>query len=560
MAILEKEILISINNRNVRHYEDLGYDIPRVEGKKGRMKIEKETHILVSIGDLSNGSHVPVTKICDICGKHAKNQRYHQVLCSREQGDGLDRCKECAYLVTGDRMRKNMKYEDSLKAYAIKNKKEYLLEEYSMKNIHDASKIKPFSIIECIWNCFVCESEYKDRPQVRCGSNTGCPYCAGKRVNNTNSLASLRLDLAREWHIVLNGDLTPHDVTTGSNKKVWWLGKCEHKWKTSISHRTRENQETGCPYCAGQKILIGFNDMWTTNPELASMLADPEDGYKYTQGSDRLVNWKCPHCQTSIKRKRIYDIYRSGLSCPFCSDGISIPEKIMSNVLRSLNIEFKWQKTFSWLPSRRYDFYLLDFDTIIEVHGGQHYIEGFVSVGGQALKEVEENDKLKKNMAIEKEVSNYIVIDARASTVDWIKNSILSSDLNSLFDFSLVDWEAIELKSLTSLMLETCDLWNKGTGIEDIAREIGLSTTTIRSYLNRGTQARLCTFTGHNVEIVQLSLEGDFIGEWESMIKASRHFGHSNGVSISECCRGKRNDANGYKWMRKADYQKIDKI
>ena len=28
--------------------------------------------------------------------------------------------------------------------------------------------------------------------------------------------------LVKEWHPTKNGDLTPKDVTYGSNKKVWW--------------------------------------------------------------------------------------------------------------------------------------------------------------------------------------------------------------------------------------------------------------------------------------------------------------------------------------------------
>jgi hypothetical protein len=41
--------------------------------------------------------------------------------------------------------------------------------------------------------------------------------------------------LAKQWHPTKNNELTPFDVSKGSDKKVWW--KCEkgkdHEWKTA---------------------------------------------------------------------------------------------------------------------------------------------------------------------------------------------------------------------------------------------------------------------------------------------------------------------------------------
>ena len=37
--------------------------------------------------------------------------------------------------------------------------------------------------------------------------------------------------------------------------------------------------KNGCNVCSNQKILIGYNDMWTTNPEQAKSLLNKEDGY-----------------------------------------------------------------------------------------------------------------------------------------------------------------------------------------------------------------------------------------------------------------------------------------
>ena len=39
----------------------------------------------------------------------------------------------------------------------------------------------------------------------------------------TKSLAETHPDLAAQWHPTKNGELTPYDVTAGTDKSVWWL-------------------------------------------------------------------------------------------------------------------------------------------------------------------------------------------------------------------------------------------------------------------------------------------------------------------------------------------------
>ncbi|HFJ9467876.1 zinc-ribbon domain-containing protein [Bacillus cereus group sp. BfR-BA-01495] len=95
----------------------------------------------------------------------------------------------------------------------------------------------------------------------------GCPYCANRKVlKGFNDLETNNPDLAREWHPTHNDDLQPSDVITQTDKKVWWLGKCSHEWDARVCARHRG---ASCPYCANQKVLKGFNDFETRNPELA---------------------------------------------------------------------------------------------------------------------------------------------------------------------------------------------------------------------------------------------------------------------------------------------------
>jgi hypothetical protein len=79
-------------------------------------------------------------------------------------------------------------------------------------------------------------------------------------------LIELSADLLSQWHPSLNIPLTI-DTLTSTSRKVWWLGGCGHSWEASVFDRKRGY---GCSYCAGKKILIGFNDLASKNPTLAA--------------------------------------------------------------------------------------------------------------------------------------------------------------------------------------------------------------------------------------------------------------------------------------------------
>ena len=79
----------------------------------------------------------------------------------------------------------------------------------------------------------------------------GCPICAGRQTDPSNSLQALRPDLAAEWDTERNGSLTPDRVTLWSNKKVWWRAIHDghlHSWQQVVANRTKGQ---GCPICRG---------------------------------------------------------------------------------------------------------------------------------------------------------------------------------------------------------------------------------------------------------------------------------------------------------------------
>ena len=79
----------------------------------------------------------------------------------------------------------------------------------------------------------------------------GCPYCSGRAVGEDNCLQTVNPKVAAEWHPGKNGDLTPRDVTPGSNKTVWWKCKNGHEWAAIINSRSRGFGR--CRYCSGRR-------------------------------------------------------------------------------------------------------------------------------------------------------------------------------------------------------------------------------------------------------------------------------------------------------------------
>lgn len=118
-----------------------------------------------------------------------------------------------------------------------------------------------------------------------------------KLIVGQNDLATVNPDLAAEWHPTKNGPLLPSQVTYGSSKKVWWLGKCGHEWEKEVCERSKGH---GCPVCSGRLIQPGINDFATINPKVAAEWHPTKNGNltpaNVAPNSNKKVWWLCPDC------------------------------------------------------------------------------------------------------------------------------------------------------------------------------------------------------------------------------------------------------------------------
>jgi DNA-directed RNA polymerase subunit RPC12/RpoP len=137
-------------------------------------------------------------------------------------------------------------------------------------------------------------------------------------IEKEKSLAYRFPELAKEWHPTKNGDLTPDDVLCGTHREVWWQCTKGHEWKATVHHRTHG---TNCPYCSNKKVLVGFNDLATTNPRLAKEWHPIKNGkltpLDIVEGSNKRVWWQCEKghewIATVVSRT-------NGIGCPYCSN------------------------------------------------------------------------------------------------------------------------------------------------------------------------------------------------------------------------------------------------
>ena len=333
----------------------------------------------------------------------------------------------------------------------------------------------------------------------------------------------------------------------------------------------------GCSCCSNQIVVKGINDIATTDNWMVKYFVNEDEIYKYTHGSGEVVLMKCPDCGYE-KYDSIYNVFKYGFSCNKCGDGISYPEKVMFNFLKQLNIEFITQYSkinAKWVGKYKYDFYfeLNGESYIIETHGSQHYKKGFSSYGGRTLKEEQQNDKDKYELAVNSgiKLENYIVIDCSYSEIDFIKENIINSRLSKIFDLNNIKWIDIEKYSRKSLTKQVCDYWhvhneinNEGLTVTELGDIFYKDKNTIRNYLKIGNELNWCKYNPiieksnvsekngkRNKKSIEIFKDGMSLGIFESCVELSKQSEELFGVklnkeNISAVARGVRKKYKGF--------------
>lgn len=229
------------------------------------------------------------------------------------------------------------------------------------------------------WQCPKCNHAWEATIYSRTRLDCGCPSCSGHVVIvGKNDLQTVLPEVAKEWHPTKNADLTPLDVSVGSNKEVWWeCSNCSHEWKAVVSSRSNGR---GCPICAQinrpislKKTLIAQRgSLMETDPALASEWHPTLNGSLMPSdvlaGSNEKVWWQCSkgHSWTAAISSR-----KNGNGCPICSGwrSTSFPEQAIFYYLSKVTNTINRYK----LDGYEIDVYLPDFSIGIEYNGRYYH-------------------------------------------------------------------------------------------------------------------------------------------------------------------------------------------
>lgn len=172
---------------------------------------------------------------------------------------------------------------------------------------------------------FVCSKghEWKCSPERRIRGSS-CYYCSGRKIlpgfNDVLTLHPGKIE--KVWSYKKNGEIPDNLSPAGGNP---FYVKCDkgHEWRTKMNEVLRGR---GCPYCSNKKVLIGYNDLSTTHPDIAARVS-PESTYgpeEITAGSKKVLLWDCSEGHT-FEASPYRLTGKDKRDCPVCAGKIVVP-------------------------------------------------------------------------------------------------------------------------------------------------------------------------------------------------------------------------------------------
>lgn len=156
---------------------------------------------------------------------------------------------------------------------------------------------------------------------------TKCGLCPGEvfflhliEYANTRS----RPELLSEWDGGRNLPLQPEQLSAGSAERVWWRCGKGHSWQASVTSRVSLGR--GCPYCAGQRVKSGENDLASRYPEVAARWHPTRNG-KLTPA--QVMPHTHKRCWWLCEKGHEWQVSPTALiqgsGCPYCAGKQAIP-------------------------------------------------------------------------------------------------------------------------------------------------------------------------------------------------------------------------------------------
>ncbi len=253
----------------------------------------------------------------------------------------------------------------------------------------------------------------------------GCPICSNHAVlQGFNDLLTTHPEIAHEAH-----GWNPSSVSAGASK-------IKREWRCSLGHiylaspKTRTSQHQGCPYCANKQVMVGFNDLRTTHPEIAAE-ASGWDPSSVVAGANMKKRWRCKedHEWMASPNKRT-----SGRGCPTCANSGFDPNELGWLYLVLDDGRDLLQVGISNKPQERLKTHARNgFDVVLDIRGPQD---------GQLVRDMETAilQALRRHGAIFANKSGYGRFDGWAES--WSRRTCDVATIRQLLDLSVEELPA----------------------------------------------------------------------------------------------------------------------
>jgi very-short-patch-repair endonuclease len=252
----------------------------------------------------------------------------------------------------------------------------------------DKNELKPEFVMKKgdkrIWfNCDKCNHDFEK--QIKCVSEDGwCPYCCSynsKLCEMNDCMTCFNRSFAsheKSKHWSSKNNILPRQIVKGSREKYWFdCNKCNHDFEKDICAITGE-KNGWCPYCVNKKMcnkdecVDCYNKSFASHEKVKYWSNKNTENPRYLfQGDSNKYWFNCNKCEIEFESV-LYNV-KTGYWCPFCNNKTEGKlYKIMKEIYPSIMYQLKvdWCKNVSYLP---YDFYILNFNIIIELDGPQHF-------------------------------------------------------------------------------------------------------------------------------------------------------------------------------------------
>ena len=151
---------------------------------------------------------------------------------------------------------------------------------------------------------------------------------------NLESSVALKPVLKSEWHPTRNAGIKFDDLSSKTNRKVWWLcsRNVNHEWQARFRNRVIDGD--GCPFCSGRKVLRE-DSFGAQFPQMLAEWHPTKNGsldpFGIRPNSNKRVWWQCQTPYKHIWQTTVTTRVRHNSGCKQCNNiprplSVSCPE------------------------------------------------------------------------------------------------------------------------------------------------------------------------------------------------------------------------------------------